>query len=274
MTSSNSFSKGMAYAVNISFFVIGIPFMVFSLSFPILLIVMGFMSKEEETISAAYIWIYALIGLIIYGEFIFMKGMIKRFLKYHGVSSLREYYALNFSREAKEVKKAKQTKSEERVSSLFDNLEVIEFETRKRALEQEKYVTADPSHVPFLPITQSSSSRFETFNNVMVFFRAAAVVLIPTMVINGLLMYFLGMPIIELMWTFLFVEGMLLSFVGTGAGIHQPKTDEEERKGLLVFFVGRRGMEMNKKMFILSLGGFTVLLSLLMFATIGELPNF
>lgn len=264
----------MSYTINISFFVLGIPFMVFVLSFPILLLIMAFMSEDEQAISLTYIWIYALIGLILYGEFMFMRGMLRRFLRYHGVDSVKEYYNQYYSKEAKVVKKKKRIETEERVLSLFDNLEVIEVEARRRAVEQEKFVLPDPSHVPFMPIQRPSSSRFAAVGSTLIFMRAALVVLIPMMAVNSLIMYMFGMPIIDLMWTFLFIEGMLLSFVGTGAGIHKPKHEDIERKGLLVFLVGKRGMEMDKKMFILSLGAFTVVLSLLWFAILGDLPTF
>jgi hypothetical protein len=274
MPSSNTISKGISYAVNFSFFLLGIPFIVFMFTFPLLLIIMAFLSEEEQVISLTYIWVYALIGLIIYAEFIFARGMIRRFLEYNGVSSLKEYYALHYSKDARVVKKKKQIQTEERVASLFDNLEIIEAEATKRAREQEKYVLPDPSHVTFIQIQQTTGSKKEVIVNVMVFLRGAGVVLIPMLVINGLIMYLFSIPIIDFMWAFIFFEGMLLSFVGTGAGIHKPKkADAEERTGLLVFLVGKRGMEMDKKMFILSLGAFTVLIGMILLTTVGKLPG-
>ena len=67
----------------------------------------------------------------------------------------------------------------------------------------------------------------------------------------------------------LIVEGMMLSFAGTGAGIHKPKNDEE-KTGLIVFLVGKKAMEMDKKMFILSIGAFTAFLGVILFTLFGE----
>jgi hypothetical protein len=75
------------------------------LSLPAFLFIVGFIPSDEGAINMAYIWIWAMIGLGISSEIIFVMRMRTGFLKRHGVDTYIEFFRKTYNKEAREERK-------------------------------------------------------------------------------------------------------------------------------------------------------------------------
>ena len=108
MVSDETKSLVIQMGILISVMFLGIPFLVYSLSFPALLFIVGFVRTDEWAINLSYVWVWAMVGMGAYLEVRFVMKTRARFLERHKVSSISEFFKINYNKKARKERKKRQ----------------------------------------------------------------------------------------------------------------------------------------------------------------------